>query len=261
MNSTSNPNSKDVLVARTDEQLARVGERIASAHEQIARVSKQLSKMEQDDARIPSAGAGPQRPRGSRAARRLVGILLAACIVVAALMSQSSRDGVKLIVARWAPQLVSTSTPRPMNPPPFAQPAPSFQVIAAEAAPAQAEPPAPAGPQDAAPTAAGISELKQLLQAMARDVANLEHAIEQLRAKQEQMVSNNSNAIEQLKAKQEDMARLLAKASEHTTPTPPVGPTPASKPMPSPSQQVKARPSRPPVWPYSSPWRYYYQEW
>jgi hypothetical protein len=262
MNSTPNSNSKkDLLVARADDQLARVRERIASADEQIARVTEQLSKMERDDARNPSAGPGPQRPRGSRAARGLIGLLLAACIVVATLVSQSSRDGVKLIVARWAPQLASTSTPLPINPTPFAQRAPSFQVIAAEAAPAQAEPPAPAGPQDAAPTAAAISELKQLLQAMARDVANLERAIEQVRAKQEQIVSNNSNAIEQLRAKQEDMARLLAKASEHATPTPPAGPIPASKPMLSPSQQVRARPSRPPGWPYPSPWRYYYEEW
>jgi hypothetical protein len=173
MDSASNQNAKDVLGARTDEQLARVGERFASAHEQIARVSEQLSKMEQDDARNRS-GVGPQRPRGNRTARGLAGLLLAACIVVAAFVSQSSRDGVKLIVARWAPQLVSTSTLPPINPPSFAQPAPSFQVIAAEAASAQAEPPAPAGPQDAAPTAAATSELKQLLQAIARDVANLE---------------------------------------------------------------------------------------
>jgi hypothetical protein len=262
MNSTSNLNSKDVLGARTDEQLARVGERIASAHELIARVDEQLSKLERDHAGNPSAGAGQQRLRGSRAARGPVGLLLAGCVVVAALVLQSSGDGVKPIVARSAPQLASISTSSPANPPSLTQPAPSFQVIAAEAAaPAQAEPPAPAAPQDAAPASAGSYELKQMLQAMARDVSKLERAIEELKAKQEQIVGKDSNAIEQLKAKQEDMARLLAKLSEHTTLTPPAGPTPASKPMPSPSQQVRARPSRPRAWPYSSPWRYYYEEW
>jgi len=35
---------KDVLIARADEQLARVRERIASADEEIARVTEQLSK-------------------------------------------------------------------------------------------------------------------------------------------------------------------------------------------------------------------------
>jgi hypothetical protein len=266
MNSTSDPNSKDVLVARTDEQLARVGERIASAHEQIARVSEQLSKMEQDDARNPSAGAGPQPPRGSWAARGLVGLLLAACIVVAAFVSQSSRDGLKLIVARWAPQLVSTSTPPPISPPSFAEPAPSFQVIPAEAAPAQAEPLAPAGPQDAAPTAAGTSELIQLLQTMTRHVANMEREIEQLKVKQDQIASDNSKAIEQLKTKQEDMARLLAKVSAQSagpiTSPPPAGPAPtASKPAPTQSPQVRARPPAPPRRLYPPPRPYYYEEW
>jgi hypothetical protein len=257
MNSTSNTNSKDVLVARTDEQLERVGERIASAHEQIARVSEQLSKMEQDDAGNP-AGVGPQRPRRSRAPRVLIGLLLAACIVVAALASQSPHDGVKLIVARWAPQLVSTSTPPPMNPPSFAQPAPSFQVIAAEAAPAQAEPLAPAGPQDAAPTAAGTSELIQLLQTMTRHVANMEREIEQLKVKQDQIATDNSKAIEQLKAKQEDMARLRAKASEQSAL--PMTPPPSAGPTQSPQARMRPR-APPPRRQYPPRWQYYDDEW
>ena len=65
MNST--PSTKDVLIARADEQLARVRERIASADEEIARVTEQLSKMERDDARNPSARHDPQPPRGKSA--------------------------------------------------------------------------------------------------------------------------------------------------------------------------------------------------
>jgi hypothetical protein len=268
MNSTSDPKStKDVLIAPADEQLARVGERIASAHEQIARVTEQLSKMEPDAARSPSAGPGPQRPRGRPAVRGLIGLLLAACIVVAGLVSQSSRDGLKLVVGRWAPQLVSTSSSRPKNPPFSAQPGQSFQQVAtAEAAPAQAASLPQTGPQDAAPTAVGTSELMQLLQTMARDVANLERAIEQVKVKQDQIASDNSNAIEQLKAKQEDMARLLAKVSEQSagpiTPPPPAGPAPtASKPAPTQSPQVRARPPAPPRRQYPPPWRYYYEQW
>ena len=74
------------------------------------------------------------------ALRGLVGLPLAACIVVAALVLQSSYGGgAKLVVARWAPQLVSTPSLPPENPPFPAQPAPSIvQVAAAEAAPPQA---------------------------------------------------------------------------------------------------------------------------
>jgi hypothetical protein len=268
MNSTPNPKStKDVLVARTDEQLARIREQIASADEEIARVTEQLSKMVRDDARNPSAGPGPQLPRGRSAVRGLIGLLLAACIVVGALVLQSSRDGVMLIVARWAPQLVSTLSSAPINPPLSAQPGPSFKVTTSEAAPPQAAPLAQTGPQDAAPTPAGASELIQLLQTMARDVANLERGLEQLKAKQDQIAFDHSKAIEQIKAKQEDMARLLAKVSEQsagptTTSLPPAGPTSsASKPAPTQSPQARARPPAPPRRQYPPPWRYYYEEW
>jgi hypothetical protein len=71
----SPPNTRDVLIARADEQFAGVRERIASVDEEIARVTEQLSKMERDEARNPSAGPeddacnpsarpGPQPPRG-----------------------------------------------------------------------------------------------------------------------------------------------------------------------------------------------------
>ena len=105
-----------------------------------------------------------------------IGLLLAACLVVAALVS--------LIAARWTPQRVSTSFSQPTNLP--AQPGPSFKLIAAEAVPAQAAPLARTGPQDAVPAAAGVSELMQLQQATARDVANLKREIEQLKVKQDQ---------------------------------------------------------------------------
>lgn len=71
-----------------------------------------------------------------------------------------------------------------------------------------------------------------MLQAMARDVANLEREIEQLNVKHDQIATDISKAIEQLKAKQEDMERLLAKvpeqSAEPTTSTPTAGPRPAA---------------------------------
>src|SRR4029077_9552580 len=105
---TSTPTPKaigpdDALVARADERLAHAYEQIMRADEQLARLTEQLEKMERDAARPPSARPGPQPPPGRPALRTLVGLLLAACIVVAALALQSSYGGgAKLVVARWA---------------------------------------------------------------------------------------------------------------------------------------------------------------
>jgi hypothetical protein len=187
-----------------------------------------------------------------------IGLLLAACLVVAALVSQLSRDAVTLIAARWTPQRVSTSFSQPTNPPLSAQRGPSFKLIMAEAAPAQAAPLDRAGPQDAAPAAAAVSELMQLQQATARDVANLKREIEQLKVKQDQIATDNSKAIEQLKAKQEDMARQFAKVSEQSA-LPKTSPPPA---RPTLSLQARMRPQAPPPRRrYSPRWQYYDDEW
>ena len=189
MNSTPTPvEPHDALIGRADERLAHAQEQIARANEQLARLTEQVGQMERDDARpasagLPSAGtplagpplarSGPQSPRGRPALRAVVGFALAACIIVAALVSQSSYGGgAKLVVARWAPRLISTPSSPPENPPLPAQPAPPIvQVAAAEAAPPQATPPPQAAPlpqtapQDAAPAApAALPDQTQLLQ-------------------------------------------------------------------------------------------------
>ena len=187
--------------------------------------------MERDAARPPSAGPGPQSPPKRPAFRALVGLPLAACIIVAALVLQSSYGGgAKPVVARWAPQLVSTPSLPPENPPFPAQPTPSIvQVAAAEAAPPQATPLAQTTPQDAAPTAtAAPPDNTQLLQTMARDLANMERNIEQLKANQQQIARDNSKAIEELKASQEEIKRVLAKVSEQNPPK--TSPPPSADP-------------------------------
>jgi hypothetical protein len=279
MNST--PDTKDVLSARADEQLARVRERIASADEQIARVTEQLSKMDRQDVPSPSAGpgdaggpsagpgedaggpsarTGPQPPRGKSAGPGtidllLIGLLLAACLVVAALASHFSSDGITLIATRWMQQFASTSfSPPPTNSSLSTQVRPS----AAEAAPVQAAPLAPTGPQDVAPTATGVSDLMQLQQATARDIASLKREIEQLKVKQDQIASENSKDIEQLKAKQQDMARQIAEGSKQSvlpqTSPPSAGPTP--------SAQARMRLQAPrPRRQYPPRWQYYDDEW
>jgi hypothetical protein len=272
MNST--PNTRDVLIARTDEQLARAREGIAGVREDIERVTEELSKIERDGARKPSARPedaarnpsarpDPQPPRGKSAVPGStdllpIGLLLAGCLVIAVLVSQLSRDAVRLIAAHWTPQRVSTSFSQPTNPPLSAQAGSSFKLITADAAPAQAAPLARTGPQNAAPAAGEVSEQMLLQQATARDVANLKREIEQLKVKQDQIANDNSKAIEQLKAKLEDMARLFAKASEQSALLK-TSPPSAERPQ---SLQARMRPQAPPPRRQHRPrWQYYDDEW
>ncbi len=264
MSSTSTPKAIEphtALVARADEQLARAHQQIARAGDELARLSEQLAKMEREDARPPSAGPDPQSPPRRPARWTLVGLPLAACIVVAALVLQSSYGGgAKLVVARWAPQLVSTPSLPPENAPLPAQPVPSIvQLAAAEAAPPQATPLAQTAPPDAAPTATAALADTQLLQTMARDLANLERNIEQLKANQQQIASDNSKAIEELKASQEEIKRVLARVSEQNLPKmspPPTQPTPTLR-KPERTRQspyARARPRLPREWIYDDEW-------
>jgi uncharacterized membrane protein YccC len=245
MNSIPTPKviePNDALAARADERLAHAYEKIARADEQLARVSEQLAKMERDAASPPSAkagasppsagpGPGPQSPPGRPALRVIAGLLLAACIIVAALVWQSSYGGkARQFVARWAPQLVATRSLPPENPPSPAQPAaPTVQVAAADAVAPQTMPLAQPVPQDAPPAAtAAAPDQSQLLQSMARDIANLERTVEQLRANQQQIASDNSKAIEGLRASQEEIKRVLLKVSDQNPPrtVPPSTPPP-----------------------------------
>jgi len=184
---------RDALVARADEQFAHVHEQIARADEQLARVTEQLAKMDRDAPRPPSAGPGPSPGPGPSAGPRpqspprrpargaFVGLPLAACIVVAGLVLYSSYgSGAKLLVARWAPQPALSTV----------------QVAAAEAAPPQATLLAQTAPQDAAPTATpALPDPTQLLQKMARDLANLERNIEQLRCGEKDQARRKTLAV------------------------------------------------------------------
>jgi septal ring factor EnvC (AmiA/AmiB activator) len=252
MNSTATAiEPRDALVARADEQFAHVHEQIARADEQLARVTEQLAKMDRDAPRPPSAGPGPSPGPGPSAGPRpqspprrpargaFVGLPLAACIVVAGLVLYSSYgSGAKLLVARWAPQPALSTV----------------QVAAAEAAPPQATLLAQTAPQDAAPTATpALPDPTQLLQKMARDLANLERNIEQLKANQQQMAVDNSKAIGELKASQEETKRVLAKVSEQNPPRtspPPTQPTPTLRKRERTLQSpyARARPRIPREW-------------
>ena len=90
---------------------------------------------------------------------------------------------------------------------------------------------------------------------MARDLANLERSIEQLKANQQQIASDNSKAIEELKASQEEIKRVLAKVSEQNpskTSQPPATtqPAPVVRRPERPPPQVRTRPRYPREWMY-----------
>jgi len=273
-NSTPDTKStKDVLIARADEQLSHVHEQLAQADEELARVTEQLAKMERGDAKGGPSEPAPPPSRGKPARRGVIGIglLAAACflgVVVAALVRPSSLDHVKLGVTGWAPRLVATSSLPPEKPPLSVQPdTPSVQLTAAEdvttqTAPSTQPPPhdtAPTATADApttaagAPTAAGNdSGLSQSLQTMAGNLTKMEQSIAELKAKQDQMASDYAKAIEQLKAKQEDITRRIANVSAQNAALR------ASPPRSTPPRRARGRerPLTPPVY-----WDYYDEPW
>jgi hypothetical protein len=284
MNSTPSPKATEPpdAQAAADERLTHAHREIKRADEQLARLTEQLERMERDAA--PSARAASQpnsakpgtqltvvravqpSPSGKPSLQIVFGLALAAGIVVAALVWQLSYDD----VAPVAPQLASSSSSPPENPSSRAQatspaqPASSIvQVAAAEPAPPPnssspsssppASPPqalnlAQATPaQDAPPAAAAAAppDQTQLLQTIARDLANLERTIDQLKTNQQQMADENAKAIGELKATQEEMKRALAKASE---PGPPKVSAPATRPAAAarkPERAVQSPPPRP----------------
>ena len=228
MDSTVNPEQTDPRGVFSRAEIARAFEQIGAADEPL------MSTPAQDAALCPPAAAPPaaaknvqvpgDRPSLVRpAVRGFVGLLLAACIGVAAIAWQSSYgDAAKQIIARWAPQLVLTSWPPLENPRlPAQQSPPAVQTSAPTAAPPQPAPLTQTAAEGVAPTAA--PESAQLLQSMARDLATAGHEIEQLKASieqlkinQEQMTRDNARAAEQFKASQEQMARDIAKVSEQS---------------------------------------------
>src|SRR5258707_11008501 len=257
---TNNPH--DDAVAALKQAYGQVGR----ADEQIARVDEQVSKLEQDAAPHSSepqtrintfqpAVPGDRPSPGGRAIGGFIGFLLAVCIGVAAFVWQSPfyGDAARQIIARWAPQLVPTSSLTPESPGLPAQPSPpTVQAAAAKTAPPQPAPLAQTAPEDVAPTAAALSpESAQQLQSMARDLPTMGQEIEQLKASQEQMARDNAHVAEQLKAIQEQMARDIAKVSEQNlrpkipAPLPRPATTPTRKPVPT-SPRAAAQPQAAP---------------
>src|SRR5215470_12947845 len=129
---------------------------LKEAHEQIGRADEQIVRRQQGssserdaagDALDQRKRAVPDRPRrlsdSRRALRGLLGLLLAACIAVAAFVSQSSYgEGARLTIARWtAPYLGLASSLFLPKRAPRDQPSPrTVGAATADAAPPQPAP-------------------------------------------------------------------------------------------------------------------------
>jgi chemotaxis protein histidine kinase CheA len=159
------------------------------------------------------------------------------------------------MLARSAPEFAQASLPLQKATALSAQPASSAVQTAAGEQPSQQEPSAqPAQPSEAK-NAEVSPELVQTLETMARDLANLQQAVQQLRTSQDQVASDSVKAVEQLKDNQEQMARVLAKLVEQSLqaraaaaprPTAPTPRTPAAAATPvrpqAARQQAPAQP-------------------
>ena len=201
---------RQALLDSADENLAHAHEQLTRAGEEMARAEEHLSRLEHDAAR--RVLRRERSSLGGRAARGFTGLVLAAGVFAAAIVSQSSYgDTAKQIVARWTPRLITTAPLPPDEPGLPAQLSPRI----AQANAAQIAVPPQSSPQDVAPAPAPVPpELTQLLQSMARDIAALGQGIEELKTRQDQMARDNASAVEQLKAGQDQMARAVAKVSE-----------------------------------------------
>jgi septal ring factor EnvC (AmiA/AmiB activator) len=198
---------RDDLVSRADEQLAKAYEQIKSADEQLARIEAQLSRQGQEHER-EAPPSHPRRSRGRPWLRGAAGLLLATYVGAAAFVSQSSYGDA---VARWSPQLVSALTLPLEKLLLLAQTNPAFVQLTA------AEPVSPTqtGTRDATPANPPLSpEAATLVQTTARDLANLEREVEQLKASHQQLASDNAKAMEQIRASQEQAARDMASNAE-----------------------------------------------
>ena len=208
MNSTPSPDQTDprnVAIAALKEACKQIG----PGDDQLVGLKEQVSKLEQGAAGDPfdqqkrAAVLLRRSSRGRLASLWLIGVAVVASLSVAAFAWQSYGDAAKQAIARWAPERVSLVK---QESPPEPQP-PRFEVTTADAALPPPAAPAQTPPQDVPPKVAPMSpELAQSFQTIARELANLEHGIEQLKTDQEQMARDNAKAIEQFKASQEQAA-------------------------------------------------------
>jgi hypothetical protein len=175
-------------------------------------------------------------PLGRRTSSNLARFLVTACIGVAATLAWQSYGGTaRQMIANSAPQLGWLLSLPAMNPPSARQIAveqpspPAVQASAPQAASAQAGAVAPTASETAASTApaAPSPELQQLA-TMAHDLATVRQSVEQLAAGQEQMARD----IAKLQTAGQDIRRRISGL--------PPAPATARKPVPPPQPALQS---------------------
>jgi hypothetical protein len=186
--------------------------------------------------RAASTSKGARPSLGRRLMRVVVGMILTACLAGAAVLWESRGEAARGIVAKWAPPFLLTLLSRPESPADDQQPAqPAVQDAAATAASAPSTPQG-AGDNLASAAAGAAPDQAQLLQSMARDLADLRQQMEQMKA-----------GIADLKTGQDQMAREVVRSSENRAPEPNIRPRASSAyPVSPPPGQPVALPARRP---------------
>jgi hypothetical protein len=209
--------SRDVALAALTEALEQVGQ----ADGRLARVAKQASGLEQSAARRSSAqqtATAVLRPRSSRGALvfwSLIGPLLVAGIAFAAFAWQSS-DGhaARSTIARWVQDGLSTSSVWLKTLERVARQSPTDPEVTG-AGPRQPFSAAQSVPQQVAPAVAPPSpELSKSVEAITRELTEVQQAIEQLKTGQAQLAHDNAGLAEHLKETQEQMARQTGELAD-----------------------------------------------
>jgi hypothetical protein len=196
---------------------------------------------------------------GRRVGRAFAALLLAACIGAAAIGWQAFGYAGKKMIVKWTPQFVLTSLPlekwglsAQSNPPD----------VEADAASPQPAPLAPTAPEGVAAKAAAPSpDSAQLLQSMARDLANVSQEVEllkasiaELKSSQQQISRDVVKTSEQKASEQNARARVAALPPRPAVPRPrkPIPPYPPTQAYP-PAQAAAAPPLSQPAAPYYPP--------
>jgi hypothetical protein len=110
--------TRDPNPTEADDVLNAPADYHAGADEQLARVAEEGSSLEPDAAHHSSVELPRPIPRSRPWLRGIIGLILAACIIAAAFVSQSSYgDRAKLLIARWTPERL-LGRPTPQNPAP-----------------------------------------------------------------------------------------------------------------------------------------------
>ena len=206
------PPSRDVALAALSEALVNVGQ----ADERLTRADGRAIGLEQGAARQSSpqqTGTAVLRTRSSLGALvlwSLIGPLAVAGIGAAAFTWPSPQGlAVRLTIARWVQEGLSTPSSVWLERlERLARTAPSdLDVIGAGRQQPSSEGQTPP-PQIVAPITAPMSpQLTMRLQTITRELAEVQQAIEQLRASQAQFVHDNAGLAERVKETQEQMAR------------------------------------------------------